>query len=69
MTYPVWIGITDGGRPVIGVANGVNECTIVEQVYGSQIPHRVVARDACGDWHLCTPTDAHVAGWEIVRRF
>lgn len=72
MTYRIWIGITDNGRPVIGAHNGANDpdiCPISEQVYGSQIPHRVVARDDNGDWHLCTPSLARVAGWEIVQRF
>lgn len=69
MGYKIWIGRV-GERAVIGARNidahnGVRE----EQVYGSQLPYRVVARRADGALIVETPTAAKTFGHEVVDYF
>ena len=58
MPYPIWIGADNAGRMTIGaryIKNYIMADT--EQVFGSQLPHRVVAKTPDG-YKLMTPTDA-----------
>ena len=58
MTYPIWIGASADGKLIIGAANMAREEIVSrEQVYGSQLPHRVVAKTP-GGYKIMTPTDA-----------
>lgn len=51
---------------IIGAANmSRHEIVSREQVYGSQLPHRVVARMP-GGYHIMTPTEARQGGYEIT---
>lgn len=63
MTYPVKIGATDNGKLVIGTKNMIGYNIVkIEKVYGSQLPHRVVALvgelDNEPEYDIVTPTDA-----------
>ncbi|HWQ18320.1 MAG TPA: hypothetical protein VN455_00965, partial [Methanotrichaceae archaeon] len=64
MTYKVWIGASKNGQLVIGAKNLI-EVEDSEQVYGIQLPHRVVAKTPEG-YRLMTPTDARQAGYQIT---
>jgi len=68
MPYQIKIGITPSGMPVIGSRECCKYGAVeVESVYGSQLPHRCVARDEDGVPHLTTPTEARNAGWTIIH--
>lgn len=73
MKYGYWrvtIGSTSSGAPIIG-ARACKEygAVVTDKVFGAQLPHRVTARDGAGGVHICTPTEAHKKGWDIVGRF
>ena len=63
MAYPIWIGAREDGKMIIEAANMKASGHIVdgEQVFGSQLPHRVVAKTQVG-YRLMTPTDAKKFG-------
>ena len=67
MTYPIWIWTDGDGRPHIG-ANGRESSVSSEQIYSSQMRHRVTARR---DGVVCimTPTEAAQEGWEVIHHF
>ena len=69
MPYPITIGITVDGSPIVGAREcRKHSARETERVYGSQLPHRCVARDEDGVPHLTTPTEARNAGWTIIHR-
>ena len=71
MRYQIWIGATNEGRLVIGSKNMRGKDIVSrEQVYGSQLPHRVVARisdepNPGAEYSIMTPTDAWRAGYQV----
>jgi hypothetical protein len=74
MTYPIWIGADKAGRMCIG-AKFVRGYVLddKEQVFGSQLPHRVVAKTSNG-YKLVTPTEAYknnyvVSDWGEVPMY
>lgn len=65
MTYPIWIGATKNGKMIIGSKNMArHEIVSIDQVFGSQLPHRLVAKTPTG-YEIMTPTDARQNGYEI----
>lgn len=76
MTYPIWISASTDGFGYVGSANrnwlrdnnGPIKLADSEQVYASQIPHRVVAETADG-FRLMTPTQAEKQGLRITYWF
>ena len=72
MTYPIWIGATKDGKMIIGAANMArHDIVSLEQVYGSQLPHRVVALTP-GGYKIMTPSDAegyHISDWGEVPAY
>ena len=72
MSYPIWIGATQSGAPVVGTENGAHNpdvCVVSVRVYGSQIPHRCTVRTESGDIDITTPTEARKEGLEIIAVF
>lgn len=70
MAFPVWIGCDSEGRAYIGVASmRGHEIVDREQIYGSQIPHRVVAMTPGAGPMIMTPTEANENEYEIIRWF
>ena len=66
MTYPIWIGATKDGKMIIGAKNMARyEIDSCEKVFGSQLPHRVVAKMP-GGYHIMTPTEARRGGYPIT---
>jgi len=71
MTWKVYIIAWKNGSSQIGVKNlGKNwekrfasEIDDIDQVYGTQIPHRVIAKTPDG-YRIMTPTDAKKNGFE-----
>jgi hypothetical protein len=69
MAYRIWIGGNRDGSIAISVASGAKTCDVSEQLYPSQMAHRVLARDGHGEVFLCTPTEAQRSGWTVLRAF
>lgn len=74
MTYKIWIGAGHNGKMYIGAkcVRG-HEMDEKDQVYGSQLPHRVVAKTPYG-YELMTPTEAYnnkyyVSDWGEVPMY
>jgi hypothetical protein len=68
--YTITIGTNSYGTALVGRAEcRAQGAIITQQVYGSQLGHRVVARDGGGDLHICTPTHAGQKGWDVQARF
>lgn len=65
--YRVWVGVDRRGWFLIG-ATQMADAVEKEQIYGSQIPHRITAQDASGNWHLTTPSEARRRGWRLGER-
>jgi hypothetical protein len=69
MNYPIWIGATNTGTPLIGAREVDSLAVVVDQIYGSQMKHRCTARTAKGAVVICTPTEAKARGYHILARF
>jgi hypothetical protein len=68
--YPIWIGASPSGLALVGAAACDDWGAVVtEQIYPSQLRHRVVARNETGALEIVTPTDARARGLEITDRF
>jgi len=68
--YRIRIAVSTTGICAIG-QYGVKRLGKVadsELVYGSQLPHRVAAKDSRGKWRITTPTHARKMGWKSIRK-
>jgi len=71
MTYPIWIGANKDGKMIIGAKEMTRQgekyhnVEDAEQVYGIQLPHRVVAKTP-GGHRIMTPTEARKNGYQIT---
>jgi len=71
MTYPIWIGANSDGKMIIGAkemarqGDRYHNVEDAEQVFGIQLPHRVVARTPSGH-RIMTPTEARKNGYQIT---
>lgn len=70
MTYRIWIWIDKSGAPHTGAGSRGWERNAIdrEQVYGSQLNHRCVAKDKNRRLTIVTPTDAKYYGYKIVYK-
>ena len=68
-TYQIWIGASPKGTPLIGAVEGANNAEIREQIYPSQMQHRVVARNDSDEVVIVTPTEARTSNMEIIAYF
>lgn len=71
MTWPIWIGVTDKGRTLIGseACGGallLGTLADHEQIFPSQFPHRVAVK-VDGLWTICTPREARRIGDRPLR--
>ncbi len=70
MPYPIWVVAFKDGSASIGVKHlgrnwqrdYISQIDDVEQIYGSQVPFRVVAKTPHG-YRLMTKTDAKQRGY------
>ena len=68
--YPIWISTDNHGTPKIGAHMRDAETeTDAEQIYPSQMAHRVTARDDAGHVTICTPTEARQSGWIVLNTY
>ena len=63
MPYPITIGATENGQALFGKDVCRQYAVIEDQVFGSQLAHRVVVRWDNGQVWICTPTEARKSGW------
>jgi len=57
MTYKIWIGVDrETGEMVVG-KESLRKGMDTEQVYGSQLSHRVAVQMQDGKWRLGTPSE------------